>query len=401
MTRDDLTAAPLLVLLVGAAGAFGRRLAEGLAREPGIRLILAGRTRPSLARLRRVLGGTAAIRVLDRDRVTPADLEALHAAFVIDAAGPFQDSRTALIEAAIDAGCHYIDLADGREFVSNIRRFGAAAQRANVAVLSGASSTPALSHAVLDGLTEGWRRIDTLRVAISPGNRAPRGLAVMQAILSWAGRPVRVFRDGGWTTAPGWGASRRIEFPGLGVRLAALCETPDLDLMVERYEPRIAAEFLAGLELRILHYGLALAALPVRCGWLRSLLPLARPLRFLATLLRPFGSDRGGMVVEASGRDAGDRPAIARWSLVAEAGTGPYVPTLAALALVRQVRDGCLAFRGAAPCTGILTLDEFAPDFARLGIVTATECRPVNDRGRSAVGQESKPAPAERVLIIR
>jgi hypothetical protein len=373
MTRDDLTALPLLVLLVGAAGTFGRRLAEGLAAEPGIRLVLAGRRRGPLERLRWKLGGAPEIRVLDRDRVTPEDLRQLRAAVVIDAAGPFQDSRTALLEAAIDAGCHYVDLADGRVFVSNIRRFGAAAQRANVAVLSGVSSTPALSHAVLDRLTEDWRRIDTLRVAISPGNRAPRGLSVVRAILSWAGRPVHVFRDGGWTTAPGWSGTCRIDIPGLGARLAALCETPDLDLMVERYQPRVAAEFLAGLELGILHHGLALATLPVRRGWLPSLLPLSRPLRFLAALFRPFGSDRGGMVVEAAGRNDNDRPVMARWSLVAESGKGPYVPTLAALALIRRIRDGRLAFRGAGPCTGILTPEDFETDFARLGIVTTTD----------------------------
>ncbi len=375
MTDEPVAAGPLSVLLVGAAGAFGRLLAEGLAREPGIRLVLAGRTRAPLERLRDSLGGTPEVRVLDRDRAMPADLRAAQVDVVVDAAGPFQDSRTALIAAAIDAGCHHIDLADGRDFVADIRRFGAAAQRAGVAVLSGASSTPALSHAVLDALTEGWRRIDALSVAISPGNRAPRGLAVVRSIASWAGRPVPVFRNGGWTIAPGWSGTRRLEFPGLGPRLAALCDTPDLDLLVERYRPRVTAEFLAGLELPVLHHGLALATWPVRRGWLRSLAPLARPLRALAALLRPLGSDRGGMVVEAAGRDARDRPVRGRWSLVAGASKGPYVPTLPALALVRRIRDKRLRFRGAGPCTGILTPDDFAADFARYEITTATEIR--------------------------
>lgn len=372
-----MTTPPLTVLLVGAAGTFGRRLAAGLGHEPGVRLILAGRSRGSLERLRAKLGGAATAIVLDRDRATPSQLRAFGAAVVIDAAGPFQNSRTALIEAAIDAGCHYIDLADGREFVADIRRFGAAAQRAGIAVLSGASSTPALSHAVLDPLTADWRRIDTLRVFITPGNRAPRGPSAVRAVLSWAGRPVRVFRDGDWTTAPGWGKSRRIDVPGLGPRLAALCATPDLDLLVTRYRPRIAAEFLAGLELPFLHRALEVLTLPVRWSWLPSLLPLARPLRALAALLRPFGGDRGGMLVEAAGRDGKNRPVIARWSLVAEAGAGPYVPTLAALAVARRIRDRRLSFRGAGPCTGILTPEDFASDFARLGIVTAIGVHPL------------------------
>lgn len=363
----------LRVLLVGAAGVFGRRLAERLAAEPGVTVILAGRTRRRLEALGGELGAGVEIRLLDREQVTAGELRGTGAAVVIDAAGPFQGSGSALVEAAIDAGLHYIDLADGRAFVSDIRRYGAAAHRAGVAVISGASSTPALSHAVLDRLVGGWRRIDAIRVAISPGNRSPRGRSVVRAILSWAGQPVHLFRDGGWTTAPGWGAARRMEFPGLGTRLVSLCETPDLDLLAERYQPRIAAEFLAGLELGILHRSLHVAGLAVQWGWLRSLAPLAGPARLLSSLLAPFGGDRGGMAVEVSGVDGGGQPVIARWSLAATGGRGPYVPTLAALALVRRIRDGELDFRGASPCVGLLTLEDFRRDFERLEIETRRE----------------------------
>jgi len=361
------------VLLVGAAGVFGRRLARRLLVEPGVVIIPAGRTRRRLEALRRELGHMPDICLLDRDHVTAAGLRETGADIVIDAAGPFQDSRTNLVEAAIDAGLHYIDLADGREFVSDIRRYGAAAHRAGVAVISGASSTPALSHAVLDRLTAGWRRIDTLRVAISPGARTPRGKSVVRAILSWAGRPVRLFREGGWTQARGWGPARKMDFPGVGTRLVSLCQTPDLDLLAERYQPRIAAEFLAGVSPAILHRSLVLAGLAVRWGWLRALTPLAASGRLLASLLAPFGGNRGGMVVAVSGRDGAGQPAFARWSLAAGGGRGPYVPTIAALALVRRIRDGALAFRGASPCVGLLSLADFRRDFERLEIETRTE----------------------------
>lgn len=359
------------VLVVGATGVFGRRLSELLAEEVGVRLILAGRTAASLEALAASLGTGVSTAVLDRDRVTGADLDRLGCRLVIDAAGPFQGSRTTLLEAAVAAGCHYVDLADGRDFVAGIARFDAAARDRGVAVLSGASSTPALSHAVADAITAGWRRIDVLRVAICPGNRAPRGLSVVRAILSYVGRPVRVFRDGAWREAPGWGLTRRIEMPGLGGRLASLCDSPDLDLLVERYRPRQAAEFLAGLELALLHRGLGLAGLAVRLGLLRSLAPLARPLRWLAILFEPFGSDRGGMLVEAAGQDTDGRPATVRWSLVAPAGVGPTIPTLPAVALVRRVRDGRVPAAGARPCVGELTLEDFEPDFRRLGVVSA------------------------------
>jgi hypothetical protein len=338
-------------------------------------LILAGRTLPALEKLGTKLGGAPETVVFDRDRATAGRLRRLRADIVIDAAGPFRSGHTRLIEAAIEAGCHYLDLADGRAFVAEVGCFDQAARERGVAVLAGASTTPALSHAVLDRITGGWRRIDAIRVAISPGNRAPRGLSVVRAILSYAGRPMRLFRGGDWTSAPGWGLTHRIAYPGLGRRTASLCDTPDLDLLVERYRPRESAEFFAGLELPVLHYGLLLASFAVRARIIGSLAPFARPLRFLAALFEPLGSDRGGMVVEVRGADSDQNPVAATWSLVARAGMGPYVPTLAALALVRRLRHGTLGFRGAGPCVGHLTLDDFDADFERLGIETKIESR--------------------------
>ena len=358
------------VLLVGAAGTFGKLLAAQLAAEPGVELILAGRTAATLDRVNAGLARPAALRRLDRDRVSAAEIRRLGAHCVIDAAGPFQDGSTTLVEAAIEAGCHVVDLADARAYVAGIGRFDAAARAAGVVVLSGASSTPALSHAVLDRLTSGWQAIDRILVAISPGNRAPRGLSVVRAILSYVGRPVRVFCDGGWCEVAGWSSTRKLVFPGLGCRLASLCETPDLDLLVTRFAPRRSAEFLAGLELGILHRGLAAAGILVRVGLVPTLAPFAKPFHAIASLFEPFGSDRGGMLVAVEGRDGEGAPAAARWVLRATAGRGPYVPTLPALALVRRLRDGPTIAPGARPCVGILSLDDFAGDFARLGIET-------------------------------
>lgn len=98
-------------------------------------------------------------------------------------------------------------------------------------------------------------------------------------------------------------------------------------------------------------------------------------MRFLAALLEPFGTDRGGMVVEVAGRDATGRPARACWSLVAAGGVGSTIPTLPALALARRLRDGRADSPGAGPCVGRLDLDDFAADFARHGITTQTETR--------------------------
>jgi len=360
----------LCILLLGASGVFGSRLAERLAPEPGIALTLAGRRREPLVMVRDRIGG-GAIRILDRDWIEARDLAGYD--MVIDAAGPFQNSGTRLVEAALEAGIDYVDLADGREWVVGFaERFDRRARLAGVRLVTGASSIPALSHAVLDELTAGWQRIDTIRIGIFPGNRAPRGLSVVEAILSYAGKPFRVFRNGEWRDDWGWGRLHRTDAGPAGKRWASACDTPEQDLLVNRYKPSASAEFFAGMELSILHVGLWLLSLPVRGGWIRSLRPWSKPLLTVARWLLPFGTDKGAMLVEATGIDGEGKPVAANWRLNADGNRGPYVPVLAAVALARRWRDGGTLEAGARACTEIIELEEFDQDFGALGIATQT-----------------------------
>jgi hypothetical protein len=353
------------VLIIGASGVFGSRLARLAAKEERVRLTLAGRHRPALGALSAELGGCA-VKVLDRDRIAPADVQDYD--LVIDCAGPFQGSHSRVIEACIAARVDYVDLADGREFVCSIGRFDDAAKRADVAVISGASSIPALSHAVLDRLTEGWSSIEDIQIGIFPGNRAPRGRSVVEAILSYVGKPVRVFSSGEWRDIPGWTLQGRLDCGPAGKRWASVCDTPEQQLLVERYRPTRSAEFVAGLELPVLHLGLWLLSFLVRWGWIDSLRPFSGLMLWIAERLRPFGSDRGTMVVEASGLDGYGRPAAVKWMLDATTNLGPYVPVLGALALIRRVRGGWRPEPGARPCSGILSLEDFERLLDEIGI---------------------------------
>src|SRR5882757_7157397 len=202
------------VLVIGATGAFGERLAEGLIRS-GIAVIGAARNTARLDALARRLGPRFAVEPLDRSSIDAARLQELRGRWpglfaVADVSGPFQTSDTRLPRAAIGAGLHYVDLADARALVSGSRVLDAEARAANVAVLAGASSTPALSHAVLDTLVAGFRNVIGIEVSIAPGNRAPRGLSTVHAVLSTVGQPIPVFRGCRWVEEYGWGLNKTI-----------------------------------------------------------------------------------------------------------------------------------------------------------------------------------------------
>jgi saccharopine dehydrogenase-like NADP-dependent oxidoreductase len=367
-----------LVLVIGGMGSFGRRLVEGLLATTEAAVVIGGRapqrhTSDVQALQQRYGADRVGAIAIDRDAALDI-LRVLKPFCVVDAAGPFQNAEPSLARAAIAAGCHYVDLADARDFVARFGALDTLARDAGILAVTGASSTPALSGAVVADLTAGWQDISEITVAISPGNRAPRGLSVVEAILAYAGQPIRVLFHGGWTKLPGWGALTRQDMPGLGRRWLSLCETPDLDLLPARYPSADTVLFRAGLELPILHLGLWLLTLPVRGGLVSSLRPYAHLLHKIASRFEPLGTDRGGMCVEASGRDHEGRAAKAVWSLVAEAGDGPNIPVLPALALIRGLLQGTITARGAGHAGELLTLGAIVREFSRFKI-----------RGRRAV----------------
>lgn len=362
------------VVLIGATGVFGSRIARRLVGDARFGLVIAGRHRPALEEARVTLGD-ASVQVAELD-VMAADLRArlvaLRPALVLHAAGPFQAQDYRVAEACLDAGSHYVDLADGRDFVAGIRHLDARARAAGKVVLSGASSVPALSAAVVDALASRFARLDVIESAISPGNRTPRGEATVAAILGYCGRPVRVWREGRWQSLPGWMAGKRQRFAH-GYRRVGVCDVPDLEIFPARYPGVRTVLFRAGLELPLLHYGTWSAAALVRLGLVRELSRHAPRLKRLSERFAHRGTDVGGMAVELSGVDHDGAPLRLRWWLEAAAGDGPEVPATPAVVLAQCLAAGDLGEPGAGPCVGRLSLDQLVSGLSAFSVRTGVE----------------------------
>jgi hypothetical protein len=359
------------VLVLGGYGFFGSRLVERLGRQPGLEVLVAGR---SLAQAqawvqRLQAGAVSSLRALALDINAPgleAQLRNLAPAVVIHTCGPFQSQSYRVAEACITARAHYIDLADGRDFVCGIRRLDAAARAAGVAVLSGASSVPALSSAAADHLSAGFEQLHSIDIGISPGNKTERGLSTVQAILSYCGKPLPAAAG---RPRHGWVGRWTHRYPApVGLRWLSPCDVPDLTLLPQRYPGQPEVRFGAGLELKLLHAGMNLIAQLARWGWVHDWSRHARWLKRASDALRHVGTDTGAMHVCVTGLQASGRTASRTWTLCATRGDGPYVPTLAAAAMVRRLRAGDASLIGAQPCVGLLSLAEFARECEGLNI---------------------------------
>lgn len=361
------------VIVIGGLGNFGARICQRLAQEPGLTVIAASRgTGGGVHRF----SSAQTVATLPLD-IHSSDFQARLAeaapGLVIHCAGPFQGQDYRVAMAACAAGAHYLDLADGRDFVEHFSaNVDAQAKAAGVLAISGASSVPGLSCAVVDHLARSFTRLDSISTVIAPGQQAARGIATIQAVFGYAGLAFARWNGGAWRKQYGWQGIRRFSFIGLGPRWGAACDVPDLALFPGRYAGVRDVEFHAALELRIQHACLWLAAALRRLG-----LPLpidrwaARLDALSALVLDPLGSDMGAMKVQVRGRREGNKPGCLTWQLTAPDGNGPEIPCMAAVLLACKLANNQLHLTGAFPCMGLLELEEFETEFQRWKFTSA------------------------------
>jgi hypothetical protein len=362
------------LLIVGGYGTFGGRIVQLLENEQRLIVIVAGR---SLARAEAWCGrrGAVATRlvpaVFDRDGDLAAQLVSLRPDALVDASGPFQaygEGRYRLIEACIGQGVNYLDLADGSDFVAGVPAFDAAARQAGLFVLSGVSSFPVLTAAVVRRLSSEMARVDTIRGGIAPSPYAGVGENVIRAIAGYAGQPVALVRDGG--KAQGHPLTEQMRYtigpPGrvpLNNTLFSLVDVPDLRALAELW-PRAKTIWMgAGPVPEVLHRALIGLAWLVRIGLVGSLM-------HWATSRLRWGEHRGGMFVEVTGAGQGGTRVKRSWHLLAEGNDGPLIPAMAVEALVRKALDGHRPAPGARAAVRDLELEDYESLFAAKTIYT-------------------------------
>ncbi len=353
------------ILVLGGYGTFGRRISRAIAAMPSVECVIGGR-RP--AKARDIAGdNTATIAVNIHDPVSLR--RALDGAFaVVNTVGPFQAHGHAVAETCAGMGIHYVDLADARAYVDGITRLNRRAQQRNCLIVSGASTVPAVSAALVDMLAPEFDRISDIHSCISPGNKNPRGVATVRAILSYTGQSIRLKENGRWRYASGWSEPEKVKFPApVGKRRVYLCDVPDLDIFPTRYGAQTVS-FRAGLELGLFNRGLALLGRMRRRGWIKNLPGWAPGLVATSRLFHGFGGVAGGMRVLVRGQRNGQDIEHTAF-LIARDANGPAIPCSPSVALIRQWVERGVPVTGAMPCVGLLTWDAIRAELAGYDIV--------------------------------
>ena len=361
------------ILIIGGYGHFGTKICRALASEDNIHIAVAGRNLEKANQLIEnlkppVLAKLSGVTLDIFSDTFALELASLAPDLVLHTCGPYQSQDYRVAEACISIGAHYIDLADGRDFVCGISRLDTAAQDANVLVTSGASTLPAVSSAVIDSLKDGFAMLREIRISIAPGQDTPRGVATLQAVLSYCGKPFRRLQNGEWRTVYGWQAIHRFRYPELGTRWLAACDVPDLELFPGRYNGVKTVTFDAALELAVTQWGLWSMALIRRLGLVRDWSKYANMAYRAASVMDRLGGDSGGMHIGLKGIDSNGVQKQVDFNLVARQAHGPEIPVIPACVVAKKLARGALDVRGAKPCVDLMTFQEFERAVAHLDI---------------------------------
>ena len=372
------------ILILGGYGVFGGRLAQLLADLPIVELVICGRNLQKAEEFCDGYKGATLIRPLKLDRNDIVEgLRIERPDLVVDASGPFQDyggNGYHVITACISAGISYLDFADAADFVFSVSQFDEQAKTAGVFVLSGVSSFPVLTAAVLREMAK-TMDIVSVEGGIAPSPFAGIGLNVMRAVIGYAGSPVKLQRGGKQTYGIGLAESMRfaIAVPGrmpLKNIHFSLVDVPDLQVIPPEHSTLRDIWMGAGPVPEVLHRVLNLLAKARARFGLPSMVPLSR-LFYIVLNLMKFGDHRGGMFVRARGRKDGN-DVEQSWHLLAEGDDGPYIPSMAIEAIIRKMLDGQRPHAGARPGTRVLELTDYDALFQSRSIFTGFRQDQVN-----------------------
>ncbi len=358
------------VLIIGGYGNFGSFITKALAKEPNIQVIVAGR---SAEKARQFISGIEAVNAgesiaLDISEDISGALKTIEPSIVIHTSGPFQDQGYGVAQACTDQGVHYIDLADGRKFVAGITELDAKAKGKDVLVVSGASSVPCLTSALIDYYLPEFKSLERLDYGITTAQKTARGLATTAAILGYTGRPIKTLINGKMANIYGWQGLRVRKYKALGWRLLGNCDVPDLALFPDRYPALKTIRFYAGLEIWFIHITLWALSWFVRIGFIRRLVKMAPLLLRLSFLFDWFGSSTSAFHMVLSGKGKSGENKSIEFELTARSGDGPYIPCMPAILMTKKLLSSEIDKRGACPCVGFITRDEYLGALGKLDI---------------------------------
>jgi hypothetical protein len=347
------------IVVIGGYGTFGSLISEQLHNITN--LAIAGRNSAAGEKFASSIG--AGFILCDARDKRSLQKAISSASIVINTLGPFVPNDYFIPQTCIEENCHYMDLADNREYVKGFKQLDHLAKENRVFACTGASTTPAVTYALVSALCTQFEKICSIKIYLSAGNKNTAGVATFESILSSLGAPVQVWRNSQWQLFSGWDVPEIVNFPPpVGKRFVQLCNVPDLELFPILFGVD-EVMFKAGVELPIFNIGLFVLARVKKYVPQINLPTLTKLLVKTSRLFKKIGSFSGGVLVKLADPSENNKSLVLVTSM-----NGPRIPTAPAVLLTKKILSHGPPAHGAFPCVGFISLNEFQNYLEPFGI---------------------------------
>jgi saccharopine dehydrogenase-like NADP-dependent oxidoreductase len=326
------------IVLLGSRGVFGSAIAAAL-RERGFEPHTPSHAQVDVEKVETLLSS-----------LHPRDV-------VIDAAGPFHQRTTTLIEVAIKVGFDVIDLSDNLGYALAVQASDDRLQAAGICVFTSCSAVSAVTAAAVR--KSGIQAPIGVSVCLLPASRDTSSSGTTASLLRSLSRPIRVLRDGRLTEASGWSSSKVFRLPGgRGERRGYLAESADAVTLPWVWSSLRGVDFWVDTQVLAMNRLIATAVLlPVGRRLLEGLAPIGLP------LARLIGSHAGGYIVEVVANDG----RVSTTALVAQR-RSYLTAVLPATLAAKKLAGGDSPQPGVVPPDRLCDPDELFAELRKLGI---------------------------------
>jgi hypothetical protein len=279
------------VIVFGGLGLFGRSAAAEL-RRFDVPVIVASR-------------GPNADMQLDANDHTAIRSKLRLGDLVLDAAGPFRERSTALVDSGIEIGFDIVDINDDLAYAEKVIAIEPRIAASGIRVLSSASSVSAVAATVIrqSGVVAPKR----VTAFLAPATRHTANSGAALSLLGSVGRPIQIYREGRQQSVRGWSETRQFTMPApVGPIDGRLFESADA-LYLPRIWPSLR-EVTMFVDTNT-RFGNTMMCLAAGQPAIRHI--LERHVRLGTWLARKLGSPAGGIGYEIE--DADHR--ILRWAI--------------------------------------------------------------------------------------
>ena len=210
------------ILALGGAGQEGNRTVRDLVAGSGVASVVIGDLNLAAAdKLKEEIGSDKVSTVRIDATVTAELVKALKDVdVVITFVGPYYRFGVPILKAAIEAGCHYVDICDDAEPTADMLELHEQARQAGIVALVGCGVSPGTLNVLARDAANRLDDLEDLHFRWNVPSSDVEGdigksAAVQHGIHIVDGDVVQ-FLDGDWTTVPAMSGSERVTFPVLG-----------------------------------------------------------------------------------------------------------------------------------------------------------------------------------------